>query len=210
MSVRAIVVMVCLVTILPGVGAAQSIGVGVKGGVSLADVPNFADGVGAASDVLDRRIGYAVGGFVALGLGSGFSIQPEALYTQKGMGASAPRETASTEFELKADYVDVPLLARFTFGKGLRGYVFAGPSLNFLISAKAKSGFFGTASETDVSEDLESFEAAFVLGGGIEVGPLLVEARWSEGLTNILADGVSPAGPELKTRTLLVLGGLRF
>jgi len=210
MSVRAIVVMVCLVTILPGVGAAQSIGVGVKGGVSLADVPNFADGVDAASDVLDRRIGYAVGGFVALGLGNGFSIQPEALYTQKGMGASAPGGTASTEFELKADYVDVPLLARFTFGKGLRGYVFAGPSLNFLISAKAKSGSSEDGPETDVSEDMESFEAALVLGGGIEVGPLLVEARWSEGLTNILADAVSPAGPELKTRTLLVLGGIRF
>jgi hypothetical protein len=210
MSVRAIVVTVCLVTLLPGVAAAQSIGGGVKGGLSLADVPNITNGVDAASDILERRIGYAVGGFVAIGLGYGFSIQPEALYTQKGVGASAPGGTASSEFRLKADYVDVPILGRFTFGKGLRGYVFAGPSLNFLISAKAKSGFFGTGSETDVSEDLESFEAAFVLGGGIEIGPLLVEARWSEGLTNILADGVSPAGPDLKTRTLLVLGGIRF
>jgi len=104
----------------------------------------------------------------------------------------------------------VPILGRFGFGKGLRGYVFAGPSLNFLISAKAKSGLFGTASETDVSEDVESLEAALVLGGGIEIGPLLVEARWSEGLTNILVDGVSPAGTALKTRTLLVLGGIRF
>jgi hypothetical protein len=210
MSVRAIVVTVCLVTLLPGVAAAQSIGGGVKGGVSLADVPNITGGVDAARDILERRIGYAVGGFVAIGVGFGFSIQPEALYTQKGVGASAPGGTASSEFKLKADYVDVPILGRFTFGKGLRGYVFAGPSLNFLISAKAKSGFFGTASETDVSEDMESFEAALVLGGGIEIGPLLVEARWSEGLTNILAEGVSPAGTDLKTRTLLVLGGIRF
>ena len=210
MSVRTIVVTVCVVALLPGVAAAQSIGGGVKGGVSLADVPDIAGGLDAASDILERRIGYAVGGFVAIGLGHGFSIQPEALYTQKGVGARAPGGTASSEFTFKADYVDVPILGRFTFGKGLRAYVFAGPSLNFLISAKAKSGFGGTASETDVSEDMESFEAALVLGGGIEIGPLLVEARWSEGLTNILADGVSPAGPELKTRTLLVLGGLRF
>jgi hypothetical protein len=210
MSVRAIVVTVCLVTLLPGVAAAQSIGGGVKGGLSLADVPNITDGVDAASDILETRIGYAVGGFLAIGLGYGFSIQPEALYTQKGVAASAPGGTASSEFTLKADYVDVPILGRFTFGMGLRGYVFAGPSLNFLISAKAKSGFFGTTSETDVSEDMESFEAALVLGGGIEIGPLLVEARWSEGLTNILVEGTSPAGTELKTRTLLVLGGIRF
>jgi hypothetical protein len=79
-----------------------------------------------------------------------------------------------------------------------------------VISAKARSGLLGTASEIDVSEDLESFEAALVLGGGIEIGLLLVEARWSEGLTNILADGTSPADTDLKTRTLLVLGGIRF
>jgi hypothetical protein len=210
MSVRAIVVTVCLVTLLPGVAAAQSIGGGVKGGLSLADVPNISDGVPAASAILELRIGYAVGGFVAIRFGNGFSIQPEALYTQKGVGAGAPGGAASSEFKLKADYVDVPILGRFTFGKGLRGYVFAGPSLNFLISAKAKSGLFETASEIDVSEDMESFEAALVLGGGIEIGPLLVEARWSEGLTNILVEGVSPAGTDLKTRTLLVLGGIRF
>lgn len=210
MSVRAIVVTVCLVTLLPGVAAAQSIGGGVKGGVSLADVPDIGGGLEGASDILERRIGYAVGGFVAIGLGYGFSIQPEALYTQKGVGASAPGGMASSEFKFKADYVDVPILGRFTFGKGLRAYVFAGPSLNFLISAKAKSGFGGTASETDVSEDMEAFEAALVLGGGIEIGPLLVEARWSEGLTNILAEATDPAGTDLKTRTLLVLGGLRF
>jgi hypothetical protein len=209
-SVRAIVVTACLVTLLPGAAAAQSIGGGVKGGASFGDVPNIADGVDAASDILERRIGYAVGGFVAIRFGNGFSIQPEALYTQKGVGASASGLIDSAEFKLKADYVDVPILGRFTFGKGLRGYVFAGPSLNFLISAKAKSGFLEGGSETDVSEDMESFEAALVLGGGIEIGPLLVEARWSEGLTNILVEGVSPAGTDLKTRTLLVLAGLRF
>ena len=210
MSIRAIVVTVCLTALMPGAAAAQSVGGGVKGGVSFGDIPNITDGVDGASDILERRVGYTVGGFVAIRFGNGFSIQPEALYTQKGVGASAPGETASSEFKLKADYVDVPILGRFTFGKGLRGYIFAGPSLNFLISAKAKSGFLGTESETDVSEDMESFEAALVLGGGIEIGPLLVEARWSEGLTNILADGMSPAGTDLKTRTLLLLAGLRF
>jgi len=210
MSVRAIVVTVCLVTLLAGVAAAQSIGGGVKGGLSLADVPNISDGVPAASAILELRIGYAVGGFVAIGLGNGFSIQPEALYTQKGTSITVSEGTASSEMKLKADYVDVPILGRFTFGKGLRRYVFAGPPLNFLISAKAKSGFLGTASEIDVSETVESFEAALVLGGGIEIGPLLVEARWSEGLTNIAVDGMTAAGTALKTRTLLVLGGIRF
>ena len=210
MSVRAIVVTVCLAALMPGAAAAQSIGGGVKGGVSFSDVPNIAGGLEGASDILERRIGFAAGGFVAIRFGNGFSIQPEALYTQKGVGASAPAGTDAAEFRLKADYVDVPILGRFTFGMGLRAYVFAGPSLNVLVSAKAKSGLFDNGTETDVTEDMESFEVAVVLGGGVEIGPLLVEARWSEGLTNILAEGTSSAGTDLKTRTVLVLAGLRF
>jgi hypothetical protein len=56
---------------------------------------------------------------------------------------------------------------------------------------------------------LPGVAAAQSIGGGIEIGPLLVEARWSEGLTNILVEATSPAGTELKARTLLVLGGIR-
>ena len=58
MSVRAIVVTVCLVTLLPGVAAAQSIGGGVKGGVSLADVRNISKrqaSLHAAADRLGSR-----------------------------------------------------------------------------------------------------------------------------------------------------------
>jgi hypothetical protein len=46
-----------------------------------------------------------------------------------------------------------------------------------------------------------------VFGGGVEFGPLLLEARWSEGLSNLNTD---PAEPELKSRTILFLVGFRF
>jgi len=48
-----------------------------------------------------------------------------------------------------------------------------------------------------------------VFGGGIEVGPLLLEARWSEGLTNLAADATSE-DPVIKSRTYLFLVGFRF
>jgi hypothetical protein len=46
----------------------------VKGGVSLAVVPNIPDGVEAASAILDRRVGYSAGGFVAISLGKDSQI----------------------------------------------------------------------------------------------------------------------------------------
>jgi hypothetical protein len=59
---------------------------------------------------------------VAIGLGYGFLSAGRV--TAKGVGASAPGG-ASSEFKLKADYVDVPILGRFTFARAPR-YVFAG------------------------------------------------------------------------------------
>jgi hypothetical protein len=51
--------------------------------------------------------------------------------------------------------------------------------------------------------------AAQQVGGGVESGPVLLEGRWSEGLTNLDAQPTSQS-PTIKTRTFLVLGGLRF
>jgi len=39
----------------------------------------------------------------------------------------------------------------------------------------------GQSEEEDISDDVEDFEFAVVFGGGVEFGPLLLEARWSEG-----------------------------
>jgi len=115
----------------------------------------------------------------------------------------------SADLRYKADYIDVPVLARYTFGKGLRGYVFAGPSFDFQLSTKVAASLLDQSGEQDVSEDVENFEFAMVFGGGIEVGPLLLEARWSEGLTNLAADATSE-DPVIKSRTYLFLVGFRF
>jgi len=49
-----------------------------------------------------------------------------------------------------------------------------------------------------------------VVGGGVELGPILLEARWSEGLTDLAENTSGETGPAVKTRTFLFLGGLRF
>lgn len=209
MSIRALVATTCFVALLTSSAAAQQIGGGVKGGLSLGDVPNITKDIyGGGSTSL--RTGFAAGGFLAIRFSGGFSIQPEVLYTQKGVKITWSDVSGSGDIKYKADYLDVPILARLTLGKGVRGYLFAGPSLDFRLNAKVGTSFLGESDDQDVSEDVESFEFAIVFGGGVEFGPLLLEARWSEGLTDVVKESPGESSADVTTRTYLFLVGFRF
>lgn len=205
MSIRARLVTAAALIVLPCGAAAQGLSIGVKAGVTSGDIPSISSSLDDFGGSTSARIGYAAGGFVMVPLVGGISIQPEVLYTQKGVRFD--EGPAETNVRIKLDFVDVPILARYTFGQVIRGYLIAGPSLNFNVSATASAGFLGLSGDDDISDDVESVEVAFVFGGGIELGPVLLEARLSEGLTD-LAKGEAD-GP-IKSRTFLILAGLRF
>lgn len=211
MATRVIVVVACALALVPSGAVAQSVGGGVKAGVALGDVPKISEEVDDLQIVdTTYRTGFAVGGFIAWRFDSGFAIQPEVLYTQKGVKVTAREAGVSADLRVKTDFLDVPVLARYTFGKVVRGYVFAGPSFDFKMSAKMEVKALGTSEEEDLSEDVESFEFAFVFGGGVEFGPVLLEARWSEGLTDLGKEAAGEPSVDIKSRTFLILGGLRF
>jgi hypothetical protein len=208
--IPALVAAACVMALLPCGAAAQQVGGGVKAGVTLGDIPNIDQVLNATYASTSQRIGWAAGGFLMVRWKNGFAVQPEVLYTQKGVKVSGIEGAGSGDAWVKTDFLDVPILARYTIGKGVRGYVFAGPSFDFKVSAKVKASLLGQSDEEDISSDVKSFEFAIVVGGGVEFGPILLEARWSEGLTDIAKDTSDETGPAVKTRTFLFLGGLRF
>ena len=200
---RALLVVGLVVLLMPALSAAQSVTGGAKGGVVFADLPNFSDEMEVSTSM---RTGLTAGGFLTWSTSGGFGVQPEVLYTQKGVELDEPGVSASIEMSC----LDVPVLARYTFGSGAtRGYVFGGPSFNFKLDAKAKSNFEGQDEEEDIDEDVESFEFALVVGAGVEFGHFLIEGRFAEGLTNLVKDdeGMEEA---LKNRTFAILAGFRF
>jgi hypothetical protein len=210
MCIRAIVVAACCIALLPVGAAGQQVGGGVKGGLSLGDIPRFADELDVSEGNSSLLIGWAVGGFLAIRFEGGFSLQPEVLYTQKGVKFEVRESGEAFNVKYKGDYLDIPVLARYTFGKGVRGYVFAGPSFDFKLNAKVTIDALGQADDEDLSDEVEPFEFALVFGGGVELGPVLLEARWSEGLTNIAKSDAGEPASDVKTRTYLLLFGFRF
>lgn len=208
MIARAVVISACILALWPGEASAQRVGAGFKGGVTFGDIPNITNESDAAGVDRQMRVGAAGGAFLTLDFGSGFMLQPEVLYTQKGVKLAFDESGLDGAVRIKVDYLEIPVLARLTFGKVVRGYVFGGPSINFNLSATGQ--FLDGAEEEDISDEVESLEFALVFGGGLEIGPVLFEGRWSEGLTDIAkVTGDEPA-PNLKTRTFMVLFGLRF
>jgi hypothetical protein len=188
---------------------AQDIEFGIKAGASLADLNDPDDAFGDAES--STRNGFVAGAFVAFPLGDNFSLQPEALFAQKG----AQFEFEDLDSKLKLDYVEVPLLLKLRSGDdGFRPYVLAGPYVGFRMKAEAEvdAGEDGT-STTDLEDETKSTDYGAVAGVGLEIpagsGAFLIEARYTRGLTNIASDDVDN-DDEVKNSVWSLLVGFRF
>lgn len=136
---------------------AQGTSYGVRGGLNISNLDFDPD----ANFKNQHRNGFAFGGFVDYGISDSFSLLAELQYSAEGGKAE----------ELKADYIQLPIMARF--GIGNKFTVGAGPMLS-LKTWKDTDGF-----------------ATFTFSGvgGVEymiTDELFIDARVHYGLTNIL------------------------
>ena len=178
---------------------AQGLDVGVKGGVNVADVDLSADGDGPP---FDSRIGLVAGGFVRMPIASWLAVQAEGLYAEKG----ARIEESGVTAKLILNYVEVPVLARVRLGRVF--YATAGPSMAFLVQAKVRTRFSGATEDIDVSDEVQSFDFGLAMGGGVELGRLIVDGRYTLGLRD--TDKDTTDATTTKNRTISFTAGFRF
>ena len=226
--IGAAVVFVGLLLIGCAAGFAAEVVVGAHGGIS---IPNLR---GSETDLYSRgftsRQGPYFGLTADIGLAPGFSLAVDLNFTSQGglrtgmqpitmelpAGLPIPPGTilyADFRNETVLDYIEVPVLARYTFGKKVRFFVGAGPYVGFLVRAVAltegtsaiyldESGTmpviippatepaeFDLTAETDVKESLETVNLGLAGGGGMSLplgpGDLVLEARFQLGLTTL-------------------------
>lgn len=189
------------------VATAQPGGGGVKAGVVSSTIPKINEEL--ADGTAEARTGLTVGVFFTHSFSPAIGIQPEVLFTQKGTKYALPEFVDLAEIEFKLDYLEIPILLRANLGTGsTRGYLLAGPSFNFNVRSRAVSKTpADTTSEEDISDEIAKFELALTLAGGVELGSLVLEGRFSKGLTNLVTDVLED---DIKHRTFSVLVGLRF
>lgn len=186
--------------------SAEGVQGGFKAGLNLADV------VGGASDVFERttKVAYAAGGFVRFPLNDTFSIQPEVLFTMKGNGAdtSAFSEDGDLDIEFKQNYIEVPLLLAIDLGQGkVRPVLLVGPYMARRLDSKVVFRSQGESSESDVEEDFRDFDFGLIVGGGLELGRVMIEARYGRTVTRI--DKLSSL-PGLRNSVFSFMAGVSF
>jgi hypothetical protein len=181
----------------PGTASAQ-VQWAVKGGYVAASI--------ATDDAveIDSDPGGALGGSIALDLGRGVRFEPEILFTTRRFSSSG----VAVPFAVSARAIEIPLLFHVGFpqGRTVRALLSAGPLVGVITNVTQ----IENSIESDVSDNVERIDAGIAVGGGVEIsagrGVLVIEVRSSIGLRQLN----KTADPELKSRALFTLIGVRF
>lgn len=187
-------------------------GKGVKLGMNLSTFT----GDDADLEGVDKkmRIGFAIGGFITYEINEMFALQPELYYSTQGAKYEADEVDGALIF--RYNYIQVPILAKFNLSmeSNIKPHIFLGPSLGLNLSAKYEyTDELGDAAEAmgidkkgDV-EDVKSTDFGLVFGGGITVGPAVIDIRYNLGLTTV-DDSVNE--DDFKNSTISIMVGYSF
>lgn len=180
--------------------------VGIKAGINGAVL----DGQNIDMDTRYKTT-YHAGIFVRLPVIGPLSVQPEVLYSLQG----SQFRSALANYDTKLHYLNVPVLARVKVGPV---FAEAGPQFGVLLGAREDGTLRISAADgygpVDRSADSNYKKTDFALaaGAGIEVGNLILGARYTAGLNNINdVDDLNGANdPRLKNRVIQGYVGIRF
>ncbi len=169
--------------------------IGAKAGV------NFSDITGDDVDSFKGLTSFHFGAVVEIPVSDGFSFQPEILYSAQG----SDYEEESFSGSVKADYLNVPLMAKFYVGEGFS--VEAGPQIGLLMSAKDEYD----GGDEDIKDFLKSTDFGVNIGLGYKLeSGLNFGARYNLGLSNVNDSDDFDGGAEYKNGVIQVSVGYFF
>ena len=185
---------------------------GAKAGLNLANAGG-ADAKAPTGADKKFRIGLNAGFFVTYAFTDLLAIQPEVLYSMKGVKYKATSGD-QTETE-KVDYIEIPLLLKVSFrtGGNLKPSLLAGPYVGFKAGAKYSLGGTWPAG-TPTSGDIKNVKSTdFGLAFGGEIGMKMTKGmpflgvRYDLGLSKIDNSAVKR---DIKTNVISIDLGYAF
>ena len=199
------VVAAVLTVFLGSPASAQTVQGGIKGGVSFSTMDGLGEVIGDLPQIdTSTRINWIAGVFVKVNLGTFFAFQPEVLYVRKGAKLAATG-LFTESIKVNLDYIDIPLLARVQMSRGTGFYLLAGPSIGVNVTAETEES---TGETEDVKEDVNTSEMGLVIGAGFDLAHLVLEGRYTQGLSNIIKN--TEGDESVKNRAVSLLFGIRF
>ena len=146
--------------------------------------------------------GFVGGGVFDMMFNQVFGFEADLFYNMKGHRYSVFLTNIFVDetCTYKENYLDIPLLAKFTLPlkSPVKPMVFAGPSFGILLSSKEHivattsplSSYLPFDSTIDLRAKTNSFDFCFVFGAGAEIsagpGKIVVDIRYSLGQTKVM------------------------
>ncbi len=160
--------------------------------------------------VADPNFGMAVGGFIAIPIGTYLGFHPEVMFSQKGFIGEG--SVFGSEYKLKrtTNYLDVPLLIAFKPTKNIT--LLAGPQYSYLLSRKDEFTGFGVDinnEEEFENENLRKNTFGAAIGLDLNFNNIVIGGRASWDLQDNHGDGTSST-PQYKNMLLQATIGIAF
>ncbi|RMF02368.1 MAG: PorT family protein [Bacteroidetes bacterium] len=180
------------------VGAALSAQISIKAGLNFANMV-FEEKDENIEDLVDDggpKLMAGVAFILPLGKQHLLALQPEVMYIRKGSQSMYTILNETYSNDLTYDYIDVPLLLRFSlgdsYGEGLGIYLNAGVYGGYALGGRTTLETpLGTVKETltfDAADDQRRIDFGFVGGAGLALGNIFLEVRYLHGTNNLLDD----------------------
>ena len=171
---------ICIVVFSTAVASAQQdkVKFGVKGGLNMSYLN--------VNSVLDEnfRVGYHIGVASEIPVNEMVSIQPEILYSTKGVKGDISLLGLNASSTFKLNYIDVPVMLKLNFAEFFDVHI--GPYASYLISSDiSTSGDLGSYEFNINENDLEEWDFGLGAGAGVHLDNLELGVRYNQGLRQV-------------------------
>jgi hypothetical protein len=170
---------------------------GFVGGLNFADLSTKLSTGGELETNL--HVAFGVGAVMGFPLREKVYLQLEPKYLQKGgkLLQETPEEGSgqepSPDLDFRFSFIEIPILAKITFGEQIKRYAFFGPTFGFLLSAEVDAEFDNQTFTADIKETSKKTDFGILLGTGASFplgrGELFFDGRYSAGFANLSKGG---------------------
>lgn len=193
MKIRKQLIAFILVAVMSNAAVAGDVSFGIKAGLNYTAITNNPK---SWDDNLEWKAGISAGAFLSYRFNEWLSLQPELLYSQRGVNSKL-LDYSIIEVDLTAafSYIEIPLLLEYTvpLEGSFRPVIYAGPVLSYMLSSELELSASILSATVDIGSLSHVNDFGGILGAGFEwdVGNGLVtfDVRYQRGFTNVITSG---------------------
>lgn len=179
------------------------ISIGIKAGANLSNIYDS-----QSSDFqADPKLGFAAGGFISIPIGNFLAVQPELLFSQRGLRGSGSVLLSKYSFTRTTNHIDVPIL--LAIKPILFITLLVGPQYSYLISQRYvfNNEFLNLDQQEDFKNENIRKNTFCVTGGfDINLNHFVISARVGWDLMDNNGDGTSNTPRYKNTWTQATVG----